>query len=71
MRRRHGHAPREVAVWYPPSLAAAMLAAPQVTIVLKRCSCGDLDTVMLAGKWTLAQVRGDVAAAPAQVPALP
>ena len=69
MRRRHEHQRREIAVWYPQSLAAAMAGTPQ-TIVLRRCSCGDLDTVTLAGKWTLEQVRGGVQPVAARVPAL-
>lgn len=61
MKKRHAHAHREIAVWYPPAAPMAQMAGsiPR-TVVLLRCPdpCRDLDAVTLAGKWTLAQVRG-------------
>lgn len=38
-------------------LFAAGLAAS--TVILRRCSCGDVDTKTIVGRWTLAQVRGE------------
>jgi hypothetical protein len=57
MRDRHQHKHREMAVYYPASIGSAFGGLVQ-TCVLLRCGCGNLDTVTLPGKWTLAQVRG-------------
>lgn len=40
-----------------PSLFSSGMAP--TTVILRRCSCGDVDTKTIAGRWTLAQVRGE------------
>jgi hypothetical protein len=55
----HDHRPTAITVQ-----GGGLLAPPgQVsTVVLLRCPCGDLSTQQLAGRWTLAQVRGETTA---------
>lgn len=55
----HDHRPAAVTVQGGSGLLAP---GASVTVVLLRCPCGDLATRQLAGRWTLAQVRGEMPA---------
>lgn len=60
-RRRHEHDRQPVAVQYNNvSLFSTGMAT---TLILRRCACGDVDSVTLIGRWALAQVRGEAESA--------
>ena len=60
--RKHEHDRQPAAVQYNNvSLFSTGLAT---TLILRRCPCGDVDSLTLIGKWTLAQVRGEAEPAP-------
>lgn len=53
-RRDHQHRMDAIAVDH----VTTVLLGPRDTRVLRRCHCGELDSIFLNGRWTLAQVRG-------------
>lgn len=53
-RRDHRHRMDVIAVEH----VTTVLFSPGDTRVLRRCQCGELDSILLSGRWTLAQVRG-------------
>ena len=60
--RKHEHDRQPAAVQHSNvSLFSTGLAT---TLILRRCACGDVDSLTLIGKWTLAQVRGEAEPAP-------
>lgn len=55
--RPHQHTREAVAVYHSQP---AILATPTSTVVLWRRPCRNVDATTLAGRWTLAQIRGEV-----------
>jgi hypothetical protein len=57
MKLGHRHKHEAVAV---DNRGGTLLApVPRLTVVLWRCACNDVRSAELAGRWTLAQVRGE------------
>jgi len=60
--RVHIHVHEAIAVSHPTLGMIAALASTTTaptTYILFRCSCGDVRATVLAGRWTLAQIRGE------------
>ena len=55
--RRHQHQMNVVDTYYLAS-GPALFGGLLRTVALRRCGCGELDTVTLDGKWDLLQLRG-------------
>ena len=56
--RKHEHDYQPTAVQYN-NVGLFAAGPPGPTVILRRCSCGDVDAKTIAGRWTLAQVRGE------------
>jgi hypothetical protein len=55
-KHEHGYQPSAVQNNNPSLFSSGM--AP-TTVILRRCSCGEVDAKTIAGRWTLAQVLGE------------
>jgi len=66
-RARHQHAFAPVALYRWPGGMLAQMTTPPSTIVLRRCACGELSTITLAGAWDMA----DLAAPPLALAPVP
>ena len=56
---QHNHSFFALAIYdLSAGLVGSYGGAPPKTIVLQNCECGELRTITLEGRWTLAQVRG-------------
>lgn len=56
-RRQHEHDYQPAAVQHiNMSLLSAGMPS---TVILRRCSCSDVESKTIVGRWTLAQVRGE------------
>ena len=57
LRKQHEHDYQPAAVQHiNPALFSGLAAT---TVILRRCSCSDVDAKTITGRWTLAQIRGE------------
>ena len=61
--RRHKHDHQATAVQHVGPVALFGISADTTTVVLRHCACGDVDTMAIPGRWTLAQIRNEQEAA--------
>lgn len=54
--RRHEHDYQPTAV---QNNSGPLFSGLATTVILLRCSCSDVESKTIVGRWTLAQVRGE------------